>query len=214
MPRVNLLQQLYEDGLRQPFSPPRPLQSGPLTAQVCPLLFRDVPHIDCTAECFADERQVLTQGEMRRLCEMGVKGLNILSHLHQNFPVTNDESTVHLLTCLASYTDLSDRWTSLEARNLSQALLEDYEKSERLPAILTDLLKERVKPLFAKSKNPAITPQGRKAIDPLPNNDFAHSDLDAVAKPWKYRDVYIITVFQWIVGQVDVRLIQMNGLST
>lgn len=135
---------------------------------------------------------------------MGVKGLGLLSHLQKEFPLSKEEPTIDLFACLASYSNTSDSWTSLEARNSAQYLLEDYVSSECLPATLTDLLTERVKPLFAKSKNPAITPQGRKAIDPRPNNDNAHSDLDAEAKPWKYQDVYIVTVFQWILGQLYV----------
>ena len=83
--------------------------------------------------------------------------------------------------------------------------MEQHLPPDHLPDLLHHLLQERVKPIFAKSKNPAITPQGRKAIDPLPTNDTMHSDLDIESKPWKYRVVYIVTVFRWILMHLNVR---------
>ena len=69
--------------------------------------------------------------------------------------------------------------------------------------LATDLLKEKIKPLFAKSKNPAITAAGRKAISPLPV-PIEHSIDESELKPWKCRDVYIVTVFEWALRQLDV----------
>jgi len=65
------------------------------------------------------------------------------------------------------------------------------------------LLRERIKPLFAKSKNSAITPAGRKAITPLPV-PIQHGVDEEVLKPWKYGDCYIVTVLEWVLQQLDV----------
>jgi len=65
------------------------------------------------------------------------------------------------------------------------------------------LLRERIKPLFAKSKNPAVTPAGRKAITPLPV-PIEHGVDEVEIKPWKYGDCYIVTVFEWVLQQLDV----------
>lgn len=147
---------------------------------------------------------MLSKDEIARLHEMGVRGLGLLTRLQKSFPLLREESAVDLFTCLASYSDASDPWTSLETRKNCQVVLDDYVDSNGRPNLITDLLKERVKPLFARSKNPAITPQGRRAIDPHPSNDTSHSDLNSELKPWKYRDVYIVTVFQWVLGQLNV----------
>ena len=144
---------------------------------------------------------------------MSLSGVSLLSQLQEAKPLSADESVVTILTCLASYTDLNDAWTYPKTRDYACALSGIYAASESLSTILTGLLQERVKPLFAKTKNPAITQQGRKAIDPLPISTTAHSDLDDESKPWKYRDVHIVTVFQWVLSRLDVRIIMKPFVS-
>ncbi|KAL6719105.1 hypothetical protein ACLMJK_003340 [Lecanora helva] len=122
----------------------------------------------------------------------------------------NSDSRVILFTCLASFSDESDVWTSLETYEQALNLLKTCTDSERQSDLLRALLEERIKPLFVRSKSPAITQEGRKAIDSLPLNDSLHSDLDIKVKPWKYRTVYIITVIQWILTQLDEKLLEIN----
>lgn len=135
---------------------------------------------------------------------MSSKGLSLLSRLQECVPLSLNESVVTLYTCLASFTNDSDLWTCSIARVKAQSLAEDSVKPEKIPNLLHALLQERVKPLFARSKNPAITQQGRKAIEPLPIDTTAHSDIDIESKPWKYRDMYIVTVFLWVLKHLDV----------
>lgn len=144
---------------------------------------------------------------------MSSVGILLLSHVQKIYPLSPDQSIVGLLTSLVSFSDLNDPWTCTRAREQARSLVEYYVGHRELSTLLTQLLQERVKPLFARSKNPAITQQGRKAIDPLPSNATAHSGLDAETKPWKYRDVYIVTVFQWILTRLTVRIISdiQNG---
>lgn len=138
---------------------------------------------------------------------MSLSGILLLARLRQFEPLSEKEHVVTILTCLASFTDLNDPWTCSKAMDHAYSLSEDYAASGNLSTILTGLLQERIKPLFAKTKNPAITQQGRKAIDPLPIASAAGNDLDGEARPWRYHDAYIVTVFQWVLEHLDVRTI-------
>ena len=110
------------------------------------------------------------------------------------------------ITCLASFTGAHDSWTTPEAYKYATNLLQTLmgpDDDKAVQDLLAALLEKKVKPLFTKTKNPAITAQGRKAIHPLPAApDFSDSEVEI--KPWKFRAAYIITVFGWILGHLDV----------
>ena len=115
------------------------------------------------------------------------------------------------MICLASFTRANDPWTSHVSLAEASSLLGVYVKMSkaepgRFQALLTNLLCEYVKPAFVKSKNSAITPAGRKAITALPPRLEASID-ETKSKPWKYGQIYLITVFEWILGQLDVRFL-------
>ncbi|KAF6232717.1 hypothetical protein HO173_009156 [Letharia columbiana] len=156
------------------------------------------------------QKATLTPDEVAKYHAMSLSGILLLSRLENIEPLSKDESVVTILTCLASFTDLNDPWTYSEAKDHACVLSEHYAATANLSTILTGLLQARVKPLFAKTKNPAITQQGRKAIDPLPSAATAHSDLDGETKPWKYRDAYIVTVFQWGLNHLDESSVPAN----
>lgn len=141
---------------------------------------------------------------------MALKGLEVLSHLRKLIPPLQDNPDVAVLTCLAAFSDENSPWNSSSAQQQASNLIKDYTRLDRLPAMLTTILQERIKPLFSRTANPAITPQGRKAINPQPSNIAMHSDIDAAVKPWKYRDAYIVTVFQWVLQSLDV---SVNGIT-
>lgn len=144
---------------------------------------------------------------------MSLLGIIILTRLQNIKPLSENEDIVLVLTCLASFTDLDDPWTCSEARDQARSLSEHYAASGDISSMLTRLLQERIKPLFANTKNPAITQQGRKAINPLTSAATAHSDVDSEPKIWKYRDAYSVTVFQWVLKHLDVRIIISQLLS-
>ena len=108
-----------------------------------------------------------------------------------------------ILTCLAAFTRLRDPWTNeanhREACQLLPRLLDSLPKSE-LETRLAQILQQRVKPAFAKTRNPNLTQQSRKAIDPLPIGDSMVGN-DIESKPWKYQNMYIPTVLQWVLQQ-------------
>ena len=142
---------------------------------------------------------------------MGLKGLVVLSHVRRLVPTLHESSDTVLLTCLAAFSDEKDPWNSSSAQQEASSLIEDYTRSDHLSIVLTSILQERIKPLFSRTGNPAITPQGRKAINPRPSNIAMHTDIDAEVKPWKFRDVYIVTVFRWVLQFLDVGV---NGMIT
>ncbi|OKP13357.1 hypothetical protein PENSUB_959 [Penicillium subrubescens] len=67
--------------------------------------------------------------------------------------------------------------------------------------LIARLLKEKIRPLFTKAKNPAITSEGRKNFHPVPLTRFDGSVLDDEMKPWKVRDVYATRVLEWIISR-------------
>ena len=181
---------------------------GPITL-LCRFVYESCDPRTCADhEIVTEEKPVLTPDVIAEEHALSAHGLMLLSHLFKlHLPHYNDESTFPLFTCLASFTDPTDAWTSPQITSQAASLLETFTDPAHLPPLLHNLLTERIKPLFARSKNPAITAQGRKAIDPIPSNDTLHSDLDAENKPWKYRDVYIVTVFRWVLIHLDVCII-------
>lgn len=151
-----------------------------------------------------EEKPAPTPDFIAKEHEFSLKGLQLLSHLQELLPVSPPESTIMLYTCLASFSDSDDAWTSQTAEQQAQDLAETSITPDQIPGLIHALLEERVKPLFARSRNPAITQQGRKAINPLPIPTSASIDVDVEAKPWKYGDMYIVTVFQWVLHHLDV----------
>lgn len=131
----------------------------------------------------------------------------VISSLAKLLPIEDAEPLDDVLIALASFTSEQDAWTTPETYTTSTALLNDFvERSEasRFWGVVESLLKTRIRPLFAKTKNPAITESGRKNFHPIPLPRFDMSILDPETKPWKMYDVYITTVFSWVVNQYKV----------
>lgn len=140
---------------------------------------------------------------------MYLAGLRLLSHIEGVLAVENTVLTIAYPMCLASFTDQRDPWTSQEAFSEANDLLDHYfevlkDRPKDLNILLTRLLQEKIRPLFAKCRSKEITEQGRKAVNTLPGA-FMPSDLEATKKPWKFRNVYVVTVFKWVLEHLDVR---------
>ena len=89
---------------------------------------------------------------------------------------------------------------------LLQGYLSDSRQSEEdFPSVVGAILKDNIRPLFAKSKTPTVTSQGRKNIRTV----HAASDstlVDPGSKPWKYHHPYIVSVFRWLLRNLNVRV--------
>lgn len=135
--------------------------------------------------------------------------------LHEGFPFAvedgDEEEEALTITCLASFTDGRDAWVTHGAYEDARVLLLQSIKtsSRTYQTLMTRILQHHVKRLFARSKTPLLTAQGRKAINPLPAA-FETIDVDAGNKPWKYRSPHIVTVFRWVLEQIDAPLVESN----
>ena len=150
---------------------------------------------------------------------MAVAGLRLLSHLQHLVPRLYENPSLDIVTFLASFTDPRDPWTRPEASETANALLVDLlrhgqKATPKFPSVLlASLLQDRVKPSFARIQTSTITEQGRKAKFRLPSAvDFNDSEVEL--KPWKFRDVYILTVFRWIMGKLDVCSLRCYHVNT
>ncbi|KAL9058852.1 MAG: hypothetical protein Q9206_001742 [Seirophora lacunosa] len=143
-------------------------------------------------------------------------GLHLLSHLQrlQQSSPFSCIPTASLVACLASFTDPQDPWTSDKSHHLSGSLLSIYlsvlhEDSKQFEAIIKDILVHHIKPLFFKARTPLLTPAARQAISPLPG-PHGPSDFDATNKPWKFHSPHVVTIFRWVISQLDVPLVEVH----
>ncbi|KAL8789288.1 MAG: hypothetical protein Q9213_001211 [Squamulea squamosa] len=159
----------------------------------------------------AEPKPVFSPEDLARIRFTKVTGLHLLSHL-QGLQVSRPDRLAALIACLAAYTDMQDPWTNEEALDLAQAMLSKHHVNiqsipKKFDSIINDLLLEHIKPLFLKSQPPILTDQGRKALAPLPGNPVP-SDFESGNKPWKFQSPHIVTVFQWVLQQLDAAMVE------
>ena len=173
---------------------------------------------DISRSSFAAPPTRPSSEEIARWRLQAVAGIRLLAHLHQIIPALRCPVSLDLLACLASFTDSRDPWTRLEACEAATGLLNDHlsqlaaSDSQTLSPILINLLETCVKPLFSKTKTSLLTDQSRKALYPLPS-PLEGSAAETELKPWKFHDVYILTVFRWILNHLDVCLLLYLSLT-
>lgn len=153
-----------------------------------------------------------------RLRSMNLAGLHLLSHLERICPAYDRKSMLSLLSCVISFLEPQEAWSSPEIAELANAFigrtLDDIEcRQQKIQFAIIGLLEDHVKPQFAMSKSSALTGQGRKAIYPATDNQ-TYSDDEAQIKPWKFDHVYIVTVLQWIMENLDVRIFDAWKISS
>ncbi|MCJ1311309.1 hypothetical protein MMC25_004980 [Agyrium rufum] len=194
----------------------RPLQTDLATIQdwVCSRFV--LPKVFRRNSPFAQTPSQVEVNDKARWRAATTIGLRVLSRLRQCDIEIALPVSVDLVFDVASYTDLRDEWTTSGAHNEATALLQAIfhgrpvllDKQTKTQLLAT-ILRNRIKPLFAKTRNPAITAQGRKAKYPLPGAIEAMDD-ETETKPWKYSDPCAVTVFQYIVQTCDQPDMQEN----
>lgn len=138
--------------------------------------------------------------------------VSVLAGLSKLLPIQKTVNPPSTVFALARFTSEKDAWTTRESFARATAVLEKYSEEARIEdirsfwSVVENILKERIRPLFAEARNPAITVTGRKDFHPIPLPRFDSSILDPTSKPWKVREVSSTTVFSWIVSQYLVRL--------
>ncbi|PYH41573.1 tRNA adenylyltransferase [Aspergillus saccharolyticus JOP 1030-1] len=135
------------------------------------------------------------------------QAITVISTLKKVHPIQKAANISDILVALASFSSTSDPWTTGEAHSISIEVLREFSATARsdgsLWTILETTLKKKIRPLFTKTRNPAITAEGRKNFHPVPLARFDLTTLDPEAKPWKAFAVYSTTVFAWILSQYD-----------
>lgn len=121
-------------------------------------------------------------------------------------------SSPDVILAMASLTSEQDPWTTEDSATCASMGLNVVCQKDRF-TIIEKLLKEKIRPLFSKTKNPAITSEGRKNFHPVPVSRFDDSTLDDSTKPWKNTDIYAIRVLSWVISQYKVCLSIRNILA-
>ncbi|CEJ58204.1 hypothetical protein PMG11_06870 [Penicillium brasilianum] len=109
-------------------------------------------------------------------------------------------SSPDVVLAAACFTEQKDPWTTEDSHDEASMYL-DVTMQDGKWDLIARLLKEKIRPLFTKAKNPAITSEGRKNFHPVPLSRFDGSILDDEMKPWKFRDVYATRVLSWIISR-------------
>lgn len=92
--------------------------------------------------------------------------------------------------------------------------IEEVKNQARHGELTTDLvnhfLRLTIRPLFAKTKHPAVTAQGRKVTTIVLPKKFDSEESDEIAKPWKGRESSALDLLQWIAQHLDESLVEQN----
>lgn len=127
--------------------------------------------------------------------------------------VPETDTMSEVLLGLLAFTQLGDTWNSKPAYRISMDALNCQPQEVFTEAFTVNyVLKRFLRPLFATSTPPAITPQGRKAPNENLGNRIAEASSipDPISKPWKFRDIHSVTVFRWVVNRADVRSVPLS----
>ena len=136
--------------------------------------------------------------------------ISVLTSLAALLPVEKTANKPDIVIALASSTSDNNPWMTSTSSTKAREALQSFTTDLRADAstfwsVVEQVLKEGVKPLFAKTRNPAITDAGRKNFHPVPLGRFDTSILDPESKPWKVHNPYATTVFEWVIAQYHVR---------
>ena len=144
--------------------------------------------------------------------------ISVLSLLAALLPIEKAANKADIVIALASSTSENDPWTTKECATKATELLHLFTTAMRADAdssfwsVVEQVLKERIRPLFTKTRNPAVTAAGRKNFHPVPLARFDSSVLDPESKPWKIHDVYATTVFSWVIYRYRVGLFECTHI--
>ncbi|KAL4889531.1 ATP :tRNA-specific tRNA nucleotidyltransferase [Aspergillus ambiguus] len=127
--------------------------------------------------------------------------LSVIFILVDLAPLKDVANASDVVLALASFTSENDPWTTPESCSSSTQLLNTFNTTPSFWTSIEKILKDTIRPIFGKTRNPAVTAAGRKNFHPVPLARFDTSILDPESKPWKVSDVYATTVLSWIIRQ-------------
>lgn len=136
-------------------------------------------------------------------------GVSILGYLNEVLPIREAGDQTSIITTLAAFTCERDPWTTAEAYTKASSILAitipcGPTEIDALSYLLKDIHERKIKPIFSTSKNPDITPAGRKNFYPTPQPRFYPNLFSRERETWKNQCVYVITVLSWVLSQYPV----------
>ncbi|KAI9821707.1 MAG: CCA tRNA nucleotidyltransferase, mitochondrial [Pycnora praestabilis] len=104
--------------------------------------------------------------------------------------------------------DTLDAVMAWQLRNPHQSISNGrIEETESLKiAIIEHILNNVVRPAFETSRNPDVTDEGRKAMQPK-RRKHRSSDMEEL-KPWKSDQPYVLTLLTWVLRNLNETLIE------
>ncbi|KAI1135035.1 hypothetical protein F5Y05DRAFT_190239 [Hypoxylon sp. FL0543] len=148
---------------------------------------------------------------LRRKGELGLRAIEKLTKIPSDQQLQLRRSTLLHLT---AYTEAADPWATAESSALAQDLLDtqlqSLGESQTRTFVVEEILTKFLRPLFSKSRPPAVTASGRKAeyVEPARYDSIDRETPET--KPWKYTHRYAVTVFAWAVQHADTPLLQSH----
>lgn len=126
-------------------------------------------------------------------------GLSVLVYLDMNIHLDWLVDPGKVIGVLSAFVDKNDPWTTDATRERASKLIQLYKS--RLPTthefpqdpladVLQDILLNLIRPLFSLRK------------DSQRDNQLHQPNW--ASKPWKYGDLYIVSVLSWLIKQYEV----------
>ncbi|KAJ5770289.1 uncharacterized protein N7511_002340 [Penicillium nucicola] len=146
------------------------------------------------------------QDESKWELDLALQLLTVMTKLLSGMPgrLPDEIAIADFTLAIACTVSPKEPWTS-DSIHTGATLLQSIwltaleDRGDKLWSALEIILKERIKPLFAKTPNPAITAAGRKNFHPLSVPRF--DSMDESNKPWKTTDVYVGSALSWMIKQ-------------
>ncbi|KAK2745410.1 hypothetical protein FQN57_003753 [Myotisia sp. PD_48] len=153
----------------------------------------------------SDEQRDLILCKHRKATLKSDIGMDILCQLNSILSYNPGDYLVDILSLLAAYSRPADPWTSDRCARNAVSALEKYESLLRqngrnvFAKTLEEMLQKWIKVSFSKTRNPTLSSAGRKNLHPVSEPRFDPSLFDTSSKPWKFKDIYVVTILDWIV---------------
>ena len=131
-------------------------------------------------------------------------GFKCLATLQALYPYPPKELDYSILLAAIAYSS-RETWTTPDLAKSTSSLLSTHAHQTSTPEfIIVYLLQGFIRPLFSKSRPSTVTETGRKAMPSSAPHKHFDFDTEKRNKPWKYQDVYAVTVFEWTVEKASV----------
>ncbi|KAH8696710.1 ATP :tRNA-specific tRNA nucleotidyltransferase [Talaromyces proteolyticus] len=129
--------------------------------------------------------------------------ISCIQTLNSIFPAAEAANLADIITALASFTNKRDPWTTSISYSGALAVLGLFVQTRKTVfwEVLEQICVSKIRPIFAKTKTPAITAAGRKNLHPTPQPRFDGNIFNPEAKPWKHVNVYVTTVLEWLLSE-------------